>query len=89
MNGNAVYHHRGQPLWHLQRLLLMAEIATQLVRIDIVVHSRPGNRYPRLQAKLDQLSHGVFIKFPATIPFAVNNHSASEVSFFCHYGLSA
>ncbi|KVE85625.1 hypothetical protein WI99_17270 [Burkholderia cepacia] len=70
-------------------LLMARDPAAQLVRIDVMVHGRPGDRYPRLQAKLDQLPHGIFIKFPPAIPSAANHQSASKVLFFGHHGLSA
>ncbi len=54
-----------------------------------MVHGHSGDRYPRLQAKLDQLPHRLFIKFPPTIPSTANHQSASKVLFFYHHGLSA
>ncbi|EIF70228.1 hypothetical protein BP354E_5365 [Burkholderia pseudomallei 354e] len=54
-----------------------------------LICSTPGDRYARLQAKLDQLPHGIFIKFPPAIPSAANHQSASKVLFLCHHGLSA
>ncbi|KVD16131.1 hypothetical protein WI80_00475 [Burkholderia ubonensis] len=63
--------------------------ATQLIRIDVVVHGRSGNRHARLQAKLDQLLYGSLIKFPSAIPPAANHQSASKVLFLGHHGLSA
>ncbi|KVN20740.1 hypothetical protein WT08_28060 [Burkholderia sp. MSMB1552] len=63
--------------------------AAQLVRIDVVLHGRPGDRYLRFQAKLDQLPDGIFTKFPPAIPSAANYQSASKILFFCHHGLSA
>ncbi|CAJ4638618.1 hypothetical protein AQ771_14020 [Burkholderia pseudomallei] len=70
-------------------LLMTRDPTAQLVRVDIMVHGRPGDRYARLQAKLDQLPHGIFIKFPPAIPSAANHQSASKVLFLCHHGLSA
>ncbi|KGD55156.1 hypothetical protein DP49_1038 [Burkholderia pseudomallei] len=61
----------------------------QLVRINVMVHGRPGDRYPRLQAILAQLPYGIFIKLPPAIPSAANHQSASKVLFLCHHGLSA
>ncbi len=43
-----------------------------------MVHGHSGDRYPRLQAKLDQLPHRLFIKFPPTIPSTANHQSASK-----------
>ncbi|KVT87642.1 hypothetical protein WK58_24165 [Burkholderia ubonensis] len=63
--------------------------ATQLIRIDVVVHGRSGNRHARPQAKLDQLLYGGLIKFPSAIPSAANHQSASKVLFLGHHGLSA
>ncbi|KVE71962.1 hypothetical protein WK80_17365 [Burkholderia multivorans] len=63
--------------------------ATQLVRVDVVIHGHSGNRHARLQAKLDQLLDGSLIKFPPAIPSAADHQSASKVLFLCHHGLSA
>ncbi|KKI40161.1 hypothetical protein VI03_04810 [Burkholderia vietnamiensis] len=70
-------------------LLTARDPAAQLVRIDVMAHSRPGDRYPRPQAKLNQLLDGSLIKFSPAIPSAADRQSASKVLFLCHHGLNA
>ncbi|KVM99726.1 hypothetical protein WJ62_16685 [Burkholderia diffusa] len=65
-------------------LLMVRDLTIQLVGMDVMVHGCPGDQYPRLQAKFDQLPYGIFIKFPPA-----NHQSGSKVLLlFCHHGLS-
>lgn len=60
----------------------------QLVRIDVVIHSRASNRHTGLQAKLHQFLSCGLVKFASTVSFPANYQSASKIQFLCHYGLS-
>ncbi|KVE39114.1 hypothetical protein WS68_01640 [Burkholderia sp. TSV86] len=57
---------------------------TQLVRIDIVIHRRAGNRHAGPQAQLDQFLSRCFVKFASTVSLAANYQSVSKIRSLCH-----